>query len=72
MAAEFQDTFELHNELISEQKGARSTKIELKDFLEYYRNVGGSIDSDEYFEMMLTNVWNLNDKSYSKGWGTNY
>jgi hypothetical protein len=69
--AEFLDTFELHYSLVREERGNRDGKIEVKDFLEYYRNVGASIDNDEYFEIMLTNTWNLNDKSYSKGWGTN-
>jgi Ca2+-binding EF-hand superfamily protein len=70
--AEFLDTFELHYSLVSEEKGTRDGKVNLKEFLEYYRNVGASIENDEYFELMLTNAWNLNDKTYSKGWGTQY
>ena len=67
---EFLDTFELHYSLID--KSARDGKIELKEFIEYYRNIGASIDNDQYFELMITNAWNLNDKSYSKGWGSQY
>lgn len=31
-----------------------------------------SIDDDRYFELMMTNAWNLNNVSYKKGWGTEY
>ena len=57
---EFLDTFELHYSMLD--KSNRDGKIELKEFMEYYRNVGASIDNDEYFELMITNAWNLNDK----------
>jgi hypothetical protein len=53
-------------------KSARDGKIELREFIEYYRNVAASIDNDQYFELMITNAWNLNDKSYSRGWGSQY
>ena len=68
--AEFLDTFELHYSLIDSK--ARDGTVELKEFMEYYRNVGASIDNDEHFALMLTNAWNLNDKSYSKGFGAQY
>lgn len=64
------DTFELHYSLVHGSE--RDGKVDLKEFMEYYRNVGATIDNDEYFELMITNAWNLNDKSYSKGWGTQY
>ena len=41
---EFLDTFELHFSMLD--KSARDGKIELKEFLEYYRNVGATIDND--------------------------
>lgn len=44
-------------------------KVTLQEFMEYYNNVSASIDNDQYFDLMLTNAWNLNDRSYSKGWG---
>ena len=67
---EFLDTFELHFSLLN--KTARDGKIELKEFMEYYRNVGATIDNDQFFELMITNAWNLNDKTYSRGWGSQY
>lgn len=47
----------------------KDRKITLQEFLEYYTNISSTIDNDEYFELMITNAWNLNDKTYSKGWG---
>ena len=44
----------------------------MKEFVEYYNNVSASIDNDAYFELMMTNAWNLNNVSYQKGWGTEY
>lgn len=67
---EFLDTFELHYALSNKSQGSRDGKIDLKEFFEYYRNVGASIDDDQYFELMITNAWNLNDKQYSRGWGS--
>lgn len=70
---EFLDTFQLHYSLLDKGSGARDNKIELKEFMEYYRNVGASIDNDEHFELMLSNAWNLaGSKSYGKGYGAQY
>jgi len=41
----------------------------LKEFMEYYNNVGSSIDNDQYFELMITNAWNLNNSAHKRGWG---
>lgn len=65
--AEFLDTFELHHSLKCPNEKDR--KINIKEFNEYYNNVSASIDNDQYFELMITNAWNLNNKNYSKGWG---
>ena len=64
---EFLDTFELHHSIKHPEGKDRS--VTLKEFIEYYTNVGSTIDNDQYFELMITNAWNLNDKTYSKGWG---
>lgn len=65
--AEFLDTFEAHHSLKHPED--KDGKVTLKEFTEYYTNVGSTIDNDQYFELMITNAWNLNDKHYSKGWG---
>ena len=46
----------------------------MNEFIEYYRNVGSLIDSDEYFSIMVSNVWSLSGGpspmiSYSYGEG---
>ena len=30
-----------------------------EEFYDYYRNVGGNIDSDKYFELMIRNAWHI-------------
>ena len=64
---EFIDTFELHHSL--KHPDQKDRKITPKEFQEYYNNVSASIDNDQYFELMITNAWNLNNTSYKKGWG---
>ena len=57
--SEFLDTFELHHSL--KNPTDKDRKITLKEFIEYYNNVSSSIDNDQYFELMMTNAWNLNN-----------
>lgn len=68
--SEFLDTFELHHSL--KHPNDRDRKINIREFNEYYNNVSASIDNDQYFELMITNAWNLNNTSYQKGWGAEY
>lgn len=65
--SEFLDTFEAHHAI--KNPDDRDGKITLAEFIEYYANVGSTIDDDKYFELMITNAWNLNNVSYAKGWG---
>jgi hypothetical protein len=67
---EFLDTFEQHYSL--NHPGQRDRTISLNEFIEYYNNISCSIDNDEYFEMMIRNAWNLDNKSYQKGWSGEY
>jgi len=68
--SEFLDTFELHHTM--KNPSARDRKVNFEEFVEYYNNVGSCIDNDQYFELMMTNAWNLNDKTYGKAWGAEY
>ena len=68
--AEFIDTFELHHAI--KNPADKDRKITLKEFIEYYNNVSASIDNDQYFELMMTNAWNLNNQTYQRGWGGEY
>jgi len=42
--------------------------VTLNEFMDYYSNVSASIDDDQYFQLMITNAWNLDDKKYGKAW----
>jgi hypothetical protein len=69
---EFMDTFELHYSL--RHPGNRGDKqVNFEEFVEYYNNVSMSIEDDRYFELMMTNAWNLNSAAPAKrGWGADY
>jgi Ca2+-binding EF-hand superfamily protein len=67
---EFLDTFELHHSLKNPE--SRDHSVTLKEFTEYYNNISCSIDNDQYFELMMTNAWNLNNQTYQRGWGGEY
>lgn len=44
-------------------------QVTYDEFEEYYNNVGASIDDDRYFEVMITNAWNLKGQRVNKpGW----
>ncbi len=40
----------------SKEKDGIVTK---QEFTDYYRNIGASIDSDDYFELMIRNAWHM-------------
>jgi len=64
---EFMDTFEAHHH---ECAGTADHIITKDEWCAYYNNVSMSIDDDAYFELMMTNAWNLNGaKVTKKGWG---
>ena len=49
--------------------GERDRTINLNEFIEYYNNISCSVDNDEYFELMIRNAWNLDNKpQQQKGW----
>ena len=64
---EFMDTFQdTYNYLCGTET---DNIITLEEFMEYYENISMTIDSDEYFETMLNNAWNLNNQNnYKKAW----
>eukprot|EP00826_Nyctotherus_ovalis_P006571 TRINITY_DN1156_c0_g2_i3.p1 TRINITY_DN1156_c0_g2~~TRINITY_DN1156_c0_g2_i3.p1 ORF type:complete len:592 (+),score=134.30 TRINITY_DN1156_c0_g2_i3:690-2465(+) len=65
---EFLETFETHHNIIV--GGKPDGIVTMEEFEEYYANVSASIDTDEYFEVMMKNAWRLDEasKTYKKGW----
>ena len=36
-----------------------------EEFVEYYTHVSANIDTDSYFEIMMSNCWNLDSRNNS-------
>ena len=66
---EFLETFELQHSLRS--NGAPDHIVTKEEFEEYYNNVSASIDDDQYFNLMMTNAWNLDGARVTKGGWSN-
>jgi len=63
--SEFLDTFEIHTG--THNKNYHDGCVTLQEFTDYYRKLSANIDNDQYFELMMTNSWGLDNKSYRKG-----
>ena len=58
---EFLETFEMHHNVMH---GTKSDGVVTPDeFIEYYTNISANIDNDAYFDLMMTNAWNLDGKN---------
>ena len=55
---EFVETFNLHHQLFSGGR-AKSTKASMQEFLEYYEHVSSQIKSDQQFNVVINNSWDL-------------
>ena len=58
MYREFLDTFDVGGEV--------DGKVTEQEFVNYYTNLGVSIDNDDYFELMIRNAWRI---AGGEGWG---
>jgi len=57
---EFMETFEKHNAMFAEGKAGRGDgRVTLEEFQEYYNNISCNIENDSYFDLMISNAWNL-------------
>ena len=66
--AEFLDTFQYHFSLLNDNK-SKDNMISLPEFLEYYNNISVGIEDDDYFEDILKNVYDLDNRRVKKkGW----
>ena len=63
---EFLDTFEESYSVRNGDSKSRDRSVTVEEFIEYYQNISCSIDNDDYFDLMLTNTWNLNGKPAPK------
>eukprot|EP01022_Parablepharisma_sp_SALTPOND_P016569 TRINITY_DN2460_c0_g1_i1.p1 TRINITY_DN2460_c0_g1~~TRINITY_DN2460_c0_g1_i1.p1 ORF type:complete len:776 (+),score=94.21 TRINITY_DN2460_c0_g1_i1:7353-9680(+) len=65
---EFMDTFQTHHNIMMNKEG--DDQVTAEEFEEYYTNVSASIDTDEYFALMMRNAWRFDEASrtYEKGW----
>ena len=48
--------------------GDHDGKVTLKEFQDYYTNVGANIPDDDYFELMIRNAWHIPG---GEGWCAN-
>ena len=66
--AEFLDTFQYHFSLLNDNK-TKDNKITLEEFMEYYNNISVGIEDDDYFEEVLKNAYDLDNRRVrKKGW----
>jgi len=57
---EFMETFEKHHAMMADGKGGRGDGlVTLEEFQEYYNNISCNIENDSYFDLMISNAWNL-------------
>jgi len=53
-------------------ENTRDHSVTWEEFLEYYKHISASVDNDKYFELMIKNAWNFDNKQYSGGWSGDY
>ena len=65
---EFLETFETHHNVLMGKEA--DGQVTAEEFEEYYNNVSASIDTDEYFALMMKSAWKLDEysKTYGRGW----
>lgn len=58
---EFLETFEMHHAVLH---GYQSDgKVTMEEFVEYYTNISANIENDAYFDLMISNAWNLDGRN---------
>ena len=66
--AEFLDTLQYHFSLLKSQKDDEN-KVGFDEFLNYFNNISVGIEDDDYFESMIKNGFNLEERRpKNKGW----
>ena len=39
--------------------GKKDNKVTYEEFEDYYKDVSASVDTDDYFELMMRNAWHI-------------
>ena len=66
--AEFLDTLQYHFSLLKSHKD-NENKVGFNEFLGYFNNISVGIEDDDYFESMIKNGFNLEERRpKKKGW----
>jgi hypothetical protein len=58
---EFLETFQQHHNNMTGAK--KDNKISKEEFIEYYNNISCNIPNDSYFDLMISNAWQLDGGS---------
>jgi hypothetical protein len=56
---EFLETFDVGGEI--------EFKVTLAEFINYYTNIGATVDNDEYFKLIVRNAWHLRGEEDGSG-----
>lgn len=65
---EFLETFDTNHQ--NSKDDIKDANVTPDEWCQYYDSVSASIDTDEYFEVMMNSAWNFNnDRVTKKGWG---
>lgn len=68
---DFLETFDTHHQ--NHKDDPKHSGVTPDEWIEYYNGVSMSCDTDEYFELMMNQAWNLKgDRVTKKGWGGAY
>ena len=67
--AEFLDTLQYHFSLLKSKKDENGNKVTFEQLLEFFNYISVGIDDDDYFEDMVKNGFNLEERRpKKKGW----
>ena len=58
---DFLETFEMHYNVTHGYSGDGSVSRE--EFIKFYENISSNIEKDAYFDLLVTNCWNLDNKN---------
>ena len=63
---EFLDNFDYHFNLLNQGRNPDDEEVSVQEFVDFYRYISNSVESDEEFEMMISGVWGLNKSNTRK------